>query len=235
MADNYGVIYKITNKINNKVYIGQTIRTLAARFNSHCHNKKTAISLAIIKYGKESFTIEELAVANSKEELNNLEKSLIESNNTISPNGYNLAFGGDCGGKPSEETRQKMSLAKKGKLGNNKGKHWKVLNRPKEYKSRNLSPETYAKIAAKNTGKIRTEDVKLKMSLAKKGKPATWNHVPVVATNIKTGEILHFKSTTEAAIKLNCLRTSISNILMKTIGTIKSGWTFKYAEVSIGR
>lgn len=53
-------IYKITNKINNKIYIGQSVRPFE-RFSQHCHNKRTNISLinkAIQKYGKENFNFE---------------------------------------------------------------------------------------------------------------------------------------------------------------------------------
>ena len=232
----YGSIYKIINNINGKTYIGQTIRPIIQRFHGHCCcNKKTAISLAIRKYGKDNFTIEELAVASNKEELNDLEKTLIKSHNTLAPNGYNIALGGNGSGQASEATRQKMSQMRKGKPGHNKGKHWKVLNPPKEYKSKNLSPETYAKIAYKNTGKTRTEECKLKMSLAKIGKPATWNHVPIIAVNINTDEKLHFNNITEAAAKLNCLRQSISNILIRKAKTTKDGWNFQYSEVVIGR
>ena len=61
-----GKIYKITNKINGKVYIGQTTKSLKERFQKHCWNTgKTdlyhfnmAIKKAIKKYGKNNFTIE---------------------------------------------------------------------------------------------------------------------------------------------------------------------------------
>lgn len=61
-----GKIYKITNKLNGKIYIGQTIKTLAERFQKHCwgttendkYHLNMAIKKAIRKYGKENFTIE---------------------------------------------------------------------------------------------------------------------------------------------------------------------------------
>jgi group I intron endonuclease len=64
----YGVIYKITNIVNGKCYIGQTIKTIKQRFNKHFYLSKqkipiTAISKAIKKYGKENFIIEEIDYA----------------------------------------------------------------------------------------------------------------------------------------------------------------------------
>ena len=54
-------IYKITNKINKKIYIGQTTRSIEERWKGHCKPSMTArslISRAIQKYGKENFIIE---------------------------------------------------------------------------------------------------------------------------------------------------------------------------------
>lgn len=57
----FGYIYKITNLVNNKIYIGQTIHTLKYRFNQHINqNKCTKLHNAIVKYGKENFIIEEI-------------------------------------------------------------------------------------------------------------------------------------------------------------------------------
>ena len=54
-----GIIYKITNIINNKVYIGQTVNTIKQRWNKHCHsNGCRSLYNAILKYGKENFNIE---------------------------------------------------------------------------------------------------------------------------------------------------------------------------------
>jgi group I intron endonuclease len=69
------IIYKITNNINNKVYIGQTIESIKKRWQRHTwrctiERNKMAITNAIIKYGKENFIIEQIDIANSIEELN---------------------------------------------------------------------------------------------------------------------------------------------------------------------
>lgn len=93
-----GKIYLISNDINNKLYIGQTIQTLNKRFNGHCCYSKSDrssnmyIKRAIHKYGKDKFhikLIEECPV----NLLNEREKYWInyyDSYNT----GYNLTLGG---------------------------------------------------------------------------------------------------------------------------------------------
>ena len=94
-------IYKIENKINGKLYIGQTISSLKIRFRKHlsqinCKNQCSALYSAIKKYGKENFIVSEIVEGEfSKEELNNLEQFFIEHFNSLSPNGYNLQTGGN--------------------------------------------------------------------------------------------------------------------------------------------
>lgn len=90
-------IYKITNKINNKVYIGQSIH-IERRFKEHmqsaAHSPKSVIHTAINKYGIENFTFEivELCLI---EELDEKEVLYINKYNSAVPNGYNVQLGGN--------------------------------------------------------------------------------------------------------------------------------------------
>lgn len=112
-------IYLIKNLINGKCYIGQTRRKISKRFKGHCRTAskggKSIIHQAIAKHGVENFTIEELATAIDQVELDRLEQQFIEQYGTMAPNGYNLKTGGQNGGSQySDESKQKMSLAKIG-------------------------------------------------------------------------------------------------------------------------
>ena len=87
-------IYKISNTVNDKLYIGQTHRSINHRFSEHCkpsRNKLSIITKAICKYGRDKFKIEVL-----EETLFPVEKEefYIKKFNTISPNGYNLEIKG---------------------------------------------------------------------------------------------------------------------------------------------
>ena len=117
-------IYKITNKINEKSYIGQTTRSIKERWKRHCEkvSRCSAINKAIQKYGKDNFTIEEIGGANNQSELNYQEWLMIFKHNTLSPNGYNLREGGRSGGKMTSEIKNKLSKALKGRVSPYKGK-----------------------------------------------------------------------------------------------------------------
>lgn len=98
------LIYKITNKINNKVYIGQTTQGLQTRWTRHIISSKNrvdnyAFHNAINKYGPENFVIEVLEYC-EPEDLNEKEKYYIEFYDSLVPKGYNIRLGGDdCGRK----------------------------------------------------------------------------------------------------------------------------------------
>lgn len=105
------LVYKVTNKISNEAYIGQTTRPIEDRWAEHCkpvNARRSYVSNAIQKHGKENFTIEVLCKASSQEELDLLEKKYIEEHSTAFPNGYNLKEGG-LGGSLSQEARLKIS------------------------------------------------------------------------------------------------------------------------------
>lgn len=94
-------IYKITNLINNKIYIGKTIRNIQERWNEHVscalnNSDNLYLHNAIQKYGANNFKIEVIDSCNSEEELNQLEEYYIKLYNTQDKNiGYNLTNGGD--------------------------------------------------------------------------------------------------------------------------------------------
>ena len=66
-------VYKLTNLINGKSYVGQTIQTVEKRFKQHQHCKTSLIGKAIRKYGAENFSIEVLAECTTQKELDELE------------------------------------------------------------------------------------------------------------------------------------------------------------------
>jgi group I intron endonuclease len=114
-------VYLITNKVNGKQYIGQTVRPLHLRWNSHTYaareGAKFALPLAILKYGASFFTMESLHVCESQEEMDFVECFYIALLDTMAPNGYNLTPGGE---HPvlTDESKKKMSLAKQGRCVN---------------------------------------------------------------------------------------------------------------------
>lgn len=188
------IIYKITNNVNGKIYIGQTIRTLEERFTEHKRNKKSLISKAFKKYGIENFTIEQIDTAESIDELNELEFKYIREYDCITPNGYNQCEGGGntFGYHHSDESKQKMSQNKKGKYAGEENHFY---------------------------GKHHTEEARRKMSESRKGRiiDDEWKqHLSEASTvkrqvqNLDTGEI--FNSIREAAEYYDLKDTHISRV-----------------------
>jgi len=125
-----GIIYKVTNKINGKVYIGQTIISLDIRRNSHIYNAinnkdNFHFHKAIKLYGKDNFVWEIIEYCNSKEELNEMEFHYIKQYNSFEE-GYNMTMGGGslCGFKHSDISKQKISNTKRGKKLPHRSKEW---------------------------------------------------------------------------------------------------------------
>ena len=125
----HGVIYMYLNKINNKIYIGQTIHE-RRRYLSHKSfgnlgtHPEIYIDKAIHKYGFSNFDYGVMADVYDpdkkvvEQELNELEKMYIEFYNTTDKRfGYNITKGGNgkLGYKVSKETKEKISKMKKGK------------------------------------------------------------------------------------------------------------------------
>ena len=100
------IIYKTTNLINNKIYVGQDSKNNPTYLGSGSYIKR-----AIRKYGKENFKKEILCECFSIEELNKKEIHWIKELDCKVPNGYNISLGG---GETivSEETKIKLKKPK---------------------------------------------------------------------------------------------------------------------------
>jgi group I intron endonuclease len=204
-----GSIYKITNKINQKFYIGKTIKKLKYRFNNHCYealsrNSTTYLHRAIRKYGKENFIIEEIELCNS-DDLNEREIFWIS---TLKPQ-YNLTAGGEgiSGYKYTEEQRKKMSERRIGKYVGEKnpfyGRHHS------EETKQQISEFRKGKRFSKGfTGKSHKEESKLKTSQTLKNNPNV-KRVKVFQYDTEGNFLREFQSITEAA---KFVGTSPSNI-----------------------
>jgi len=89
-------LYQIKNRINNKVYIGYTTKTIEERFTEHCKLSESGkgyyLHKAIRKYGRENFEIKVLVEDKRLDYIKELEKNYIEKQE-----GYNIHRGGQGG------------------------------------------------------------------------------------------------------------------------------------------
>jgi group I intron endonuclease len=174
------LVYKVTNKINGKSYIGQTTKSLKIRKRNHLwcalnERNNYCFYNAIRKYGSESFDWEIMAEGIcSQETLNELEKHFICLYNTYH-DGYNSTLGGgtSIGFRHSEKTKKKMSIMRKGKLAGKKhpfyGKKFTEEHRKKlseTHKGKKLSVETRKKMSKFQKNKVVSEETRRKISKA---------------------------------------------------------------------
>lgn len=159
-----GTIYLVTNNLNGKQYVGQTI-------NSHLpigHGRilKSAYKL----HGKDNFTYEPICKGiTNRASLNAIERFWISVVGTVVPNGYNIDLGGSEGSTWTDERRKAVSIARTGKklnrpLGSKsgaKGKKWSEENKLK------LSEALKGRISP-NIGRKASEETKAKMTASQK-------------------------------------------------------------------
>lgn len=208
------LIYKITNKINGKVYIGQTIQCLKKRWSQHKSDSKKSnmtIHKAMRKYGIENFTIEEIGGANNITELNYQEWLLIHKYNSLDRNiGYNNRFGG-LNSKLTDKTKQKISkIAKKRKENPNQKKVINIKTGKQWSSAKECALEcgmNYKSLTNKLSGRDRNNTNFRWTKEPNKSKPWIGNHHKKII-NKKTGEI--FNSISEAAKKNNIKRVTLS-------------------------
>lgn len=103
-----GIIYVVTNFVNNKRYVGLTTTSLSQRWERHLEQvfRKDAslIHKAIAEFGKDSFTIEVIDRADNPKVLRAKEREWIQRLSSLTPNGYNVTLGGEIGGSPGKPT-----------------------------------------------------------------------------------------------------------------------------------
>jgi len=214
-------IYKIENKLNHKVYIGQSIH-LERRQKDHikalCRGKhiNKHLQSAWNKYGQDNFEFSVLEEC-AENILTEREQYWIDYYGGLnSSNNYNKREAGDKG-HLSEESRLKCSLHNKGKkviiTETTKQKISQALKgRPAKNKGISPSEETKKKLSIRNKGKKKpafTEEHKRKLSESHKGKPA-WNKG---ISNKHKGEQL----TEQQKLKLRQLHSQLRGIPIRQL------------------
>ena len=163
-------IYLVSNKLNGKQYVGQTINPHLPI--GHGRILKSAYKL----HGKDNFTYEPICKGiASRASLNAIERFWISVVGTVVPNGYNIDLGGSEGSTWTDERRQAVSIARTGKklnrpLGSKSGMKGKAY--PEEGK-RKLSEALKGRVSP-NIGRKASEETKAKMTASQK---AHWEKV----------------------------------------------------------
>jgi|SRR5271157_576895 len=148
------LLYRVTNRINGKVYIGKWQGGSAQeRWSQHVaeagRGSRRYFCNAIRKWGTAAFSVEEIYKAKTPYELARMETFFIILHQShLSENGYNRTLGGErmfgvmLGKRHSEASRRKMRLSHIGK--------------PNHQLGRKATPETVEKLRSSHLGKKRT-------------------------------------------------------------------------------
>jgi group I intron endonuclease len=165
-------LYKITNTVNDMVYIGVT-KNPRMRMNAHAcavTPTKSIIKNAMKKYGRDKFTLQVL-LTSTQDYCYEMERKAIESYNTLKPNGYNICTGGlgaigiygekngMFGRKHSPETIEKIRLTRLGKKASSETKQKMSISR----KNRKQTPESFVKLAETKRQQWTDPDFRAKM------------------------------------------------------------------------
>ena len=209
-----GYIYKIINKVTNKIYIGQTIQDLENRWKGHCKSNSNCLYLksSIKKYGIDNFIFKLICIC-FDEDLDKYEIDYIEKYKSLVPNGYNLRKGGN-GGKHHEETKKKISETLKNKIN-------RVFSKPQLGKPH--TEETKKKISESLKGKKKSKETKENMSNSRK-------KYKVLQFSIDGNLLNTFNGCSEAAKSVNCSKSIISLCCNGKINSVKN-FIWKYEHL----
>lgn len=117
-------IYKLTNLVNNKIYVGATTEGASYRFRRHVIKANgggtTAICNAIREYGENNFKIETIELCKDLAHMNERENYWIVLLGATNPEiGYNNKLGGGVRFQ-SDETKEKIGILHRGKISENR-------------------------------------------------------------------------------------------------------------------
>lgn len=209
------IIYKITNLVTNKVYIGQTIVSIKKRWGDHCSKGSNCrfLSKSIAKHGKNNFHIEEIDRADTLEDLNKKEAYWIDFYKSTDPEfGYNLSSGGD-NRQCHEDTKDKISKANSGKKRTEESKE----KMRQAQLGKKQSPETIEKRRQALIGRKRPDMEK------RKGIPRNPDHIKkAVETRIARGNHKHTEET-KLKLKKSHKGKKISDETKKKMSEIAKG------------
>jgi len=168
------IIYKTTNLITGKIYVGQDSKNKPNYLGSGKY-----LWNAINKHGKENFKKEIICECFSKEDLNEKEKYWIKTLNCKVPNGYNITEGGDgvVGRKHTEEEKVQIREQMKGNkysLGSKRSEEFKnnirEINKGNKYNlGRKQTEEHKRKTGEKSKGRVKSFEERKNISIRMKG------------------------------------------------------------------
>ena len=220
-------VYKLTNRTNGMMYIGQSVNLehRVARYGRGDTKGITKLDKAFKEQGKDNFDVEYLFTTTRdylhlNEMLDTIELFLIRKYDTVE-SGYNTRHGG-VSGKHNETTKSKISDSLKGKVaGEDNGFYGHRHSRAtiEKFRSRKRTKEQIEATSSANRGKSRPEYVKMKIAEANKKK--------VLQYSVNGKFIKEYGSLGEAAKSVN-RTTSAITMCCKGKTKVTAGYKWEY-------
>jgi group I intron endonuclease len=230
------LIYKITNLVTGKIYVGQTTMTLLRRWRVHKSAKRqTPLCNSLKKHGHNNFTIEPICSVLALEHLDALEIDMIAYYDCMTPNGYNVLSGGNASQSRGQPAWNKGKKATAQAIANQSVSH---LGQPAWNKGLTTSDAVKAKQSTAKVGKHMNPATEFKTGAesAFKGRKHSPEALAKISANgnrravicNETGET--YASIADASIKLSIAKSYLRRIIISGQKHKKTGFTFKFVH-----
>jgi group I intron endonuclease len=227
------LIYKITNKITGKTYVGQTSKTIQERFRAHLKKARKKVNRRLYDsmnhHGYDNFIIEEIEKVSDSIMADDREKFWIKELDSIMPNGYNMTDGGEGGNTLkywSDEERAALYKQQGDARRGPRTQEYKDLMASLPPWDVNKTPEEKKEISKKISGtrkeRIKNGDIQITMPPPKYGKD-NFNHVEVDVDEVVKLIKLQWKMK-DIAQKFDTTKNTIGAKLKKETGKTFVDW-----------
>lgn len=234
------LIYKWTNKINGKIYIGLTTKKLSHRTRMHINSSRAGLNTplhnAIRKYSPAAFCVEVVEECSTMEQLIAAEQEYIVKFNCLAPLGYNLRNGGE-NRVWHPESKAKASKSAKARIARDGGRQLRELlkkgqatirGKPSWNKGKQATDEAKANQSLSHMGQIAwNKGIATPEAIREKQKVAAAKYSKPVQC-VETGEI--WPSAEECARKIGTSATHIRRLIKSQKTYIVRQLTFKYLQ-----
>jgi len=161
------LIYKITNNVTGKCYVGRTAQTAQQRWATHQYAARqlgsTELQKAILEYGPDAFSLDVIETLYNLPDLLRAEVHYIEEFNSMRPNGYNMAPGGESYAPMTDEIRKKIGDANRGRVTSKLTRQLMSKARKGKKKSKPMTEDHKQRISEARKGQRVKPEIKIKI------------------------------------------------------------------------
>ncbi len=163
------IVYRITDHVNDKHYIGLTTTTVENRWHDHRGSVRSGqkpLNIAMREFGVENFTIEVIASCRTLSDLRTTEIMIIRQDNTTVPNGYNVSRGGGFKPKGCTFSSETIEVIRQKAIAYANTPEGRAAKRT--FLGKHHSEEVIKRLVERNKTRPRSEEERRNMSAAQR-------------------------------------------------------------------